>query len=620
MTDKTALFPTAAELGRLRAVAAGTARPDLIVRGGLVQSPGTEEWLERDILVSGRHIAALTPWGHVPAASPGEQGEPGAPDELDASGCHVVPTFIDAHLHIEYTNLTPGELGRLSVARGTGTVLTDPNGAANVWGARGMDQLLTTGTPLHIFQQVSPKTPGSPELERGGAVIAEEVVRGRLWDDVTTNLGEGNPFDYGEESTGRFREALVAGRRITGHTAAQTDESLWGYLAAGVGDDHNSATIDEVLERVRLGAMITVMGASLTDNTVPIFTDLEKVAPALRSLCFCADDKHALDLHTEGHIDHHVRQAIRFGVDPQLAYRMATTQPAAYYRLDQVLGLLAPSRLADLQLIPDLAEVRPSVVVVEGRVVARDGRALFENTDELPEWMTDTVHLPAELDPSMFEVRAATGSGVEESGTGRARVRAMEMYKGYFKHAFETELDVVGGLVQPDLEHDVLKIAVVDRHHGDALTGIGFVKGFGLRRGAIAITMNCPNMNIAVVGADDASMLHAVEELRAMQGGFVTVADGEVVGRVPLPVGGMMSAAPFEETAEALRLGHEATHALGCTIPSPYIILSFVGLYVVPDLGLTERGLIDALTQSFVDVLVPVGGHLDRCGHEGHAS
>ncbi len=602
MTEKTDLYPTAAELGRLRAVAVGTDRPDLVIRGGLVQSPGTEEWLERDILVAGRHIAALTPWGHVAP-------EKGRIDEIDASGCHVVPTFIDAHLHIEYTNLTPGELGRLSVARGTGTVLTDPNGAANVWGARGMDQLLTTGTPLHIFQQVSPKTPGSPVLERGGAVIAEEVVRGRLWDDVTTHLGEGNPFDYGEESTGRFREALVAGRRITGHTAGQADESLWGYLAAGVGDDHNAATIDEVLERVRLGAMITVMGASLTDNTVPIFSDLKRVEPALRSLCFCADDKHALDLSTEGHIDHHVRQAIRFGVDPQLAYRMATTQPASYYRLDQVLGLLAPSRLADLQIIPDLAEVRPSVVVMEGRVVARDGRALFENRDELPEWMTATVRLPEVLDPALFEVPAG-----ESASGGLVRVRAMEMYKGYFKHAFEAELEVVDGLVQGDSTSDVLKIAVVDRHHGDALTGIGFVRGFGLRRGAIAITMNCPNMNIAVVGVDDASMLQALEELRAMQGGFVTVADGEVVGRVPLPVGGMMSAAPFEETAEALRRGHAATHALGCTIPSPYIILSFVGLYVVPDLGVTELGLIDALSQSFVDVLLP--GPADRCGHD----
>ena len=603
MTDRSDLYPTAQELGRLRAVATGREPADLIVRGGLVQSPGTEEWLERDVVIAGRHIATLTPWGHFADATA----------ELDASGSHVVPGFIDAHLHVEYTNLTPGELARLSVARGTTTVLTDPNGAANVWGTRGMDFLLTTGTPLHVFQQVSPTTPASTTLERGGAIIAEEVVRGRLHDDVTVTLGEGNPFDYGDISTGRFREALAAGRRITGHTAVQTEESLWGYLAAGVGDDHNSATVDEVLERTRLGAMITIMGSSLTDNTVPLFADLEAIAPALRSLCFCADDKHVLDLSIEGHIDHHVRQAIRFGVDPQLAYRMATTHAAHYYRLDQILGVLAPSRLADLQIIPDLTEVRPSAVIVAGEIVARGGVALFANEDPLPEWTLDTVRLPETLDPRMF---ALTGP----AGADRVNVRAMEMYKGYFKRAFEATLAVAGGEVLADPAQDVLKIAIVDRHHRDGSVGLGFVRGFGLRRGAIAITMNCPNMNIAVVGADDASMLQAVEELRAMQGGYVTVADGEVLARVALPVGGMMSAAPFEETAEALRVAHAATVELGCPIPSPFIILSFVGLYVVPDLGVTERGLIDAFTQEFVDVLLP--GPVDSCGHgsDGHGS
>lgn len=597
MTEKTDLYPTAAELARLRAVATGREPADLIVRGGLVQSPGTQEWLERDVVIAGRHIATLTPWGHFAEAK----------EQIDATGQHVLPTFIDAHLHIEYTNLTPGELARLSVARGTTTVLTDPNGAANVWGPAGMDLLLSTETPLRIFQQVSPTTPASLELERGGAVIPEETVRARLHDDVTATLGEGNPFDYGDVSTGRFREALVAGRRITGHTAAQTEESLWGYLAAGVGDDHNSATIDEVLERTRLGAMITVMGSSLTDNTVPLFADLERVAPALGHMCFCADDKHALDLSTSGHIDHHVRQAIRFGVDPQLAYRMATVTPAHYYRLDQVLGLLAPSRLADIQLIPDLDQVRPSLVISAGAVVARDGVALFENTDPIPGWARDTVHLPETLAADTFAVRAP-------SGAPSVRVRAMEMYNGYFKRAFEAELAVADGLVQTDVATDVLKIAILDRHHGEAQTGIGFVRGFGLRRGAIAITMNCPNMNIAVVGADDASMLRAVEELRAMQGGYVTVCGDEVLARVPLPVGGMMSDEPFEATVERLRAGHEATAELGCGIGSPYIILSFVGLYVVPDLGVTERGLVDVAGQRFVDVLLP--GPVEACGHD----
>jgi len=598
VTDLSDLYPSEAELGRLRAVAAGLERPDLVVRGGLVLSPGTEEWLERDVVVAGRHIAALTPWGRVPAGDDVE--------ELDARGQHVVPTFIDAHLHVEYTNLTPGELARLSVPRGTGTVLTDPNGAANVWGARGMDLLLSTGTPLHVFQQVSPTTPTDAHLERGGAVIAEEVVRARLHDDVTVTLGESNPFDLGEVSTGRFRSALAAGRRLTGHTAAQSEESLWGYVAAGISDDHNAATVDEVLERVRLGMMITVMGSSLADNTVPLFADLDAVAPALGSMCFCADDKHALDLSTSGHIDHHVRQAVAAGVDPGTAYRMATAHPARYYRLDQVLGLLAPSRLADLQVIGDLSEVRPSVVVTGGRVVARDGVALFTNDDELPDWAYGTVHLPAVLPDDLLAVPA-----VAEHGRGAALVRAMEMHRGYFKRAFTAELEVRDGVVVPDVTSDVLKIAVVDRHHAEPLAGVGFVRGFGLRRGAVAITMNCPNMNVAVVGTSDADMLHAVEELRG-GGGFVTVADGEVLARVDLPVGGMMSDAPFEQTAAALRAGHEATAALGCPIPSPYIILSFVGLYVVPDLGVTELGLVDALEQRFVDVLLP--GPVGACG------
>ncbi len=586
MTEISDLLPTDAELLRLRRVAAGEEMPDLVVRGGLVQSPATEEWLPRDILVAGRHIAALTPWGHVAEALA----------ELDVRGCHVVPGFIDAHLHVEYTNLTPGELGRLSIPRGTTTVLTDPNAAANVWGAGGMDFMLATGTPLHVFQQVSPTTPTSAALEHGGVAIPEEVVHARLRDDVTVTLGESNPFDLGEMSTARFRAALAAGRRLTGHTASQTHESLWSYLAAGISDDHNASTIPEVLERVRLGAMVTVMGASLTDNTVPLFSDLDAVGPALRHMSFCADDKNAFDMDREGHIDHHVRQAIRFGVDPQLAYRMATTQPAHYYRLDQVLGILAPSRLADLLIIPNLAEVRPSIVIAAGQVVGRSGRALFANDDPVPEWTGSTVRIAPDLDTSAFAV-SATGE--------KARVRAMEMYDGYFKREFAAEAPVVEGNVVSDPRQDLLKVAVVDRHLRDGSTGIGFVRGFGLRSGAIASTMNCTNMNIIVVGADDASMLQAVEALAEMGGGFVAVDGGKVVGRVRLEVGGMMSASPFEETVAAIDEAQSTAASMGCPIASPFIVLSFVGLYLVPDLGITELGLIDAATQRFVDVLLP---------------
>ncbi|MDN4473526.1 adenine deaminase C-terminal domain-containing protein [Demequina zhanjiangensis] len=588
MTLKADLYPTTDELVALRAVASGQERADLIVRGGRVQSPGTEEWLERDVIVVGRHIATLTPWGHFPTAA----------EEIDASGSFVVPGFIDAHLHIEYTNLTPGELARVSVPRGTTTVLTDPNAAANIWGEDGLAPLLDTGTPLRILHQVSPTAPTSDTLERGGQRVPESTVLARLAEDAAVTLGEANPFDYSEVSTARYREALVQGRRITGHTAAQTHESLWGYLAAGVSDDHNSVTVDEVLERTRLGAMITVMASSLSDNTATIFADLDKVAPALRSLCFCADDKQVTDLVDEGHIDHHIRRAIALGVDPQLAYRMATTQPAHYYRLDQVVGVLAPSRLADLLVIPDLADVRPSHVISAGTVVAQDGAPLFSNEDALPEWTRDTLHLPDDLTPATFAVRV-------EDGRDSVDVRAMELHHGYFKRAITTTLPVRDGAVQADVDQDMLKVVIMDRHHASGDRGIGFVRGFGLTRGALAVSMNCMNMNIAAVGTADDELLHAVRELESMGGGFVAVADGEVLARVPLPVGGVMSDAPYEQTLDLLREAHAAAAALGCPIRAPFMILSFVGLFVVPDIGLTELGLIDVGSQTFLDLVLP---------------
>ena len=594
------LLPTNEELALLRRVAIGAAPADLIVRGGSVLAVHTGEFLERDVVISGRHIAAITPVGHFECAN-----------VIDATGAHVVPTFIDAHLHIEWTMLTPGELARVSVPRGTTTVLTDPDGLANVAGIPGMDFMRETGTPLRIFEQVSPSTPVNAELERGGAVVPEKDVLDRLADARSVSLGEGNPYDLSATATNRFREALVTGKRITGHSARQSGEGLWGYLAAGVGDDHNAATVDEVLDRVRLGAMVTLMSGSMNDNTVDVFADLDRIGPALDHMSFCADDKHVLDIVTEGHIDHHVRQAIAAGVPAAQAYRMATWQPALYYRLDHVLGSLTPGRLADLQIIGDLAAVRPSKVVVGGELVAVDRVPHFDNTDAVPGWLLETMHVPARFDQGLLAVRA--------TGT-TAAVQAMEMYDGYFKRAFHVTLPVVDGAVQSYPRLDVLKIAVVDRHYGDAQCGVGFVRGFGLTRGAIAVSINCTNANIVAVGVEDGDIAVAVGALRDQGGGFVVVDEGRVIASVALPVGGMMSAEPWETTAGALSAANDAAFGIGCRIRSPFMVLSFVGLGVVPDLGLTELGLIDAASQSFIDLVLTVGpdGIACRCPNHDH--
>jgi adenine deaminase len=597
----TDLLPTPEGLQRLRLVANGTEPADRIVRNARVLSVHTGEVLERDVVIAGAHIAAVTPVGRYDA-----------PDVIDADGRYVTPTFIDAHIHIEYTMLPPGELARLIVPKGTTTLLADPNCIANVLGARGMDLVGSTSAPMRILQQISPEVPRLPTMELGGAVVPVEEVRARMALPNAVSLGEGNPFNLSLESAVTQWHALAAGKRITGHTARLTGEPLWAYLAGGVGDDHNAVTTDEVLERLRLGALITVMSGSMNDNCPSVFADLDALGPGVHHLCFCADDKHVEDLHDQGHIDHHVRQAVRSGVPPWMAVRMATLNAAVHFRLDHVLGSITPSRLADLMLLEDLADPRPSMVLVGGDVVAVDGRPTFTVHDELPDWTRGTVKLAPTLGPANFAVPCP------EPAATAAWVQAAEMYDGYFKRAFHAELSVVDGLVVPDPGRDVLTVAVVDRHHATETVGLGFVRGFGLQRGAIAATTNCENQNLVVLGTSAADMAHAARVAEEIGGGYVAVADGEVLGTCPLPIAGIMSDLPWETVREQSIAVNAAAAAMGCTIAAPFMILAFVGLAGVPDLGLTEKGLIDVATQSFVDaVLTPLPG-LVCCRCPGH--
>ncbi len=594
-----ALAPSVGELMHLRAVAGGRIAPDLIIRNGKVLALHTGEILERDVAIAGRHIAAVTPPGRF-----------AAPRDIDAQGMFVAPTFIDTHIHIEYTMLTPGELARLSVPRGTTMVLADGNCIANVLGAEGLDIVGRTGTPLRILRQVSHRVPRKPELELGGARLAEEEIVARVGRADAATLGESNPFDLDEWSARKQVAAIRAGKRITGHTARLGDEPLWSYLAGGVSDDHNAVTTEEVLERLRLGAALTVMAGSMNDNCPTVFADLDALGDGIFHICFCADDKHVEDLHDQGHIDHHVRQAIGAGVTPVLAWRMASLTPALYYRLDHLVGSITPSRLADLQLVPDLAEVRPALVMVDGKVVAKDGKAVFANDDAMPASTRNTIHLHPALSPASFAVKA--------SGS-QAWVQGMEMYDGYFKRAFHAELPVIDGTLRCDTERDVLKVAIVDRHHATLTIGIGFVRGFGLKRGALAATTNCENQNLVLVGTSDDELFFAAKAIEKIGGGYVAVAEGRQLAAVPLPIAGIMSDQPWEVVRKQSIAANRAAAGLGCSIHSPYMIMAFIGLAGVPDLGLTERGLIDTKTQAFTDLVLGLQAGMICCRCPSHA-
>jgi len=354
----------------------------------------------------------------------------------------------------------------------------------------------------------------------------------------------------------------------------------------------------EVIERLRLGIVITVMSGSMNDNVRPLFADPARVAGGFDQFTFCADDRHVGDLADEGHIDHHVRTAIDCGVEPIEAYRMATLNAAHSYRLDHLVGSITPTRLADLMLLEDLTDVRPRLVLVGGEVAGQDNSATFGNDDTLPASCRDTIRLHPGIGRQSFRVEAEAGPDEV------AVVRAMEMYDGYFKRAFKAELAVEDGSVPADPAADIAKIAVVDRHHASHTLAMGFVRGFGLRAGAIGITTNCENQNLVVLGTSDDELAHATRALEAVGGGYVVVAGGEVLASLPLPYGGCMSDRPWEEVHAGLEEVTAAARSLGCAIASPFMILSFVGLAGVPDYGLTEKGLIDTFTQTFMPVLV----------------
>eukprot|EP00903_Cladosiphon_okamuranus_P004415 g4413.t1 len=586
------LAATPEELSRLQSVAAGLVLPDMILRNANVLSLHSKEILLSDLLLAGRHIAAITPCGHVSEGL----------EEMDIGGRYLAPNFIDTHLHIEYSLLTPGEFARCVVPRGTSCVLADPNCIGNVLGAEAMDWAGQTETPLKIFQQISSRIPRSPTLELGGATVTEDEQLERLARSYAVSVGESTPFGFDERAARMYAQALASGRRNTGHTARVADELLWSYAASGISDDHNAFNTGEVLDRIRLGMMITVMSGSMNDNVPMVFADTQAVAGAYQHFSFCADDRHVDDLHRIGHIDHHVREAIKQGVPTLEAYRMASLNAAAYYRLDHLIGSITPLRIADFMVLSDLEQVEPDWVFMDGKMVAEQGCSQFENTDDIPESLYGTVRLPEHFSADAF--RVAVEESMQSNGETIATVRAMEMYDGYFKRAFEAELQILEGNVLADPNQDVAKISVVDRHHQTDTRACGFVRGFQLKRGALASTTNCENQNMVVIGTNDEDMAAAANHLRKIGGGYVAVAEGKTLAALPLPVAGIMSDRPWEEVLEASDQVNAAAHSLGCQMPSPFMIMAFVGLAGVPDYGLTEKGLIDAPTQEFIPVVV----------------
>jgi adenine deaminase len=521
---------------------------------------------------------------------------------IDGAGRFAVPGFIDSHVHIDSTLLTPANLAELIVPAGTTTLLADPMEVSNVAGLKGLETLvqMAEGVPYHLFLEVPSRVPTAPGLETtGGEMGLEEVQQVLTW-PTAISLGELDPskiFGLGDEYLEKVLAAYRLGKIANGHAAGLKDQELVAYACGGLLDDHECVDYAEAGARLRLGLAVLVREGSTERNLEQILAGARSAKMGTRHLMFCTDDKHPNDILAEGHINYMVRRAIELGYTPVEAIQMASLNAAIHFRIDHLVGSLTPSRWADILLVEDLQRMVPSDVYLQGLWVAHEGQLTAALPHpQYPGWILDTVIVTRGRHAADYEVRA---------GGKQARVRVIKIFPDQIiNREEEATLEVIHGDVVPDPTKDVLKLAVVERYGKNGNIGVTFVRGFGLQQGALASSVSHDHHNIVVVGTNNEDMAACVRAIEATHGGLAVAAGGEVLGLLALPIGGLLSDLPAREVNAVLERITAIARGLGCKIPAPFMTLSFISLPTVPELGLTDRGLLDVHKHALIDSII----------------
>jgi adenine deaminase len=550
----------ASALSRRLAVARGDEPADLVVRGGKVFSTFTREWLPTDVAVVDGVVAGL--------------GDYDGAETLDAGGRYVVPGFIDAHMHLESSKLLVDEFARLVLPFGTTAVVADPHEIANVLGTDGVHWLLDVcgRIPLDVWFMASSCVPASmyesPRRELTTGDLDALLRRRRV-----LGLAEMMNFPgviHGDEHE---LDKLALAQHVDGHAPGVLGRDLNAYIAAGIRSDHEAYTAEEGRERLRLGMWLLIREGSAARNLDALLPLLAEYGPS--RIAFCTDDREPEHIADDGHINSMVRDAVASGIPPEDALVCATLNPATWHGLSH-LGAVAPGYQADLLLLSDLERFVPDTVLKAGRPVAEIPRA------DVPDWVRQTVRVGA-LGPEMFRIPWSGGSA-----------RVIGLVPGQIvTESLVEEPTVRAGEAVADPVRDLAKIAVIERHLATGRIGLGFVRGFGLQRGALASTVAHDAHNVVVVGTSDPAMAFAVRRLANLGGGIVAVDGSEIVAELPLPVAGLLSDGPLEDVVARSRALVAAARELGCTVEAPFQLLAFLALSVIPSLKLTDRGLVD---------------------------
>ena len=579
-------------------VALGKKPADLVIRNGKLVNVITHEIYETEIAVAKGKIASIGP---VPAGAIG----PGT-QVIDARGRYMAPGFLDAHIHIESSMLSYTEFAKMVVRHGTTAVATDLMEVTIVSGIEGMKEVLAESrhTPVKLFYPV-PAFMEENGIQTTGSTLHAEMIDELIQLPEAVGLAEvlAPPILAGSPASAHMLETAEKYHKTAeGHAPALLGESLNAYVGAGVTSDHESTSKEEALAKLRMGLHVLMREGSASTDLRPCLRAITEEHVDTRYCSMVSDDIDALHISRKGHLDNKVRIAVEEGVDPVTALQMVTINPAENFHIQDRVGSITPGKIADIVLLSSLENCQVETVIANGELVVEDRKlvreippqtysGLLRNTVKLSHKMTaDDMVLKVDANARTAKVHVIGASPVT-----------------LLTEALEADLSVIGGVVQPDVENDILRIACVERYGKNGGIGRAFIKNFGLKSGAIAISVGHDHHNISVVGSDADDMAFAVNRIAELQGGLVLVNQGRVLAEIPLPICGMLSDLDGETVANKLEEMIGILKTLGCDVPSPNITLSFITLIFIPFLAITDQGLFDVIRFQLIDTVISLG-------------
>lgn len=559
-------------------VAKGEEKANLVIKNAKLVNVFNDEITETDIAIVDGRIAGI---------GKGYTGE----RTIDLKGSYVTPAFIDGHVHIESSMCLPREFAKAVVPEGTVTVMADPHEISNVFGLHGISFMREAckNLPLDVFIMLPSCVPATHSETSGFELTSYDLA---LLMDTPGILGVAEMMNFpgvlncDKEVMSKLKLGLQKHKKIDGHAPGLAGKNLCGYVAAGVMSDHECTTPEEAIEKLGLGMYIMIREGSAAKDLQPLIPVLK--TKNTRRCMFVTDDRHPTELN--GHINDMVRQSVEAGVDPVTAIKVASINTAEYFGITDI-GAIAPGYKAHFLVFDNLVDFKPKLVFKSGEIVAKDGKLVCDVESFDAPQLRGSVNVKW-IEPSDFKIPAKSD-----------KVRAMEIVPGtLLTKSIVGKINVVDGYAESNIEDDLLKILVFERHKATGNIGKCFVKGFGLKSGAIASTVAHDSHNMIVVGTNDADMEMAAVELVKSQGGKVVINNGEVIAKLPLPIAGLMSDQHFEVVLKQCKELQDGVKKIGCPLDDPFMTMAFLSLSVIPDIKITDKGVVDVYKSEFIDI------------------